>query len=287
MARIRSIKPEFPQSETMGRVSRDARLLFIQLWTIADDSGRSRGNSRVLASLLYPYDDDARDLLPRWLDELEDVGAIRRYLVDGDTYLEIRNWLKHQKIDKPSGPKFPGFDDGSPRPREPSAGDMDMEGKGREGIKEGIGPSLSAAPTAPDVPRGTVGQDIEAFAADLGTNPDDAQAVFDHWRDTWQHPKAALDEKRRKLIRARLRDYSAADLCRAITGYRNSPHHTGQNDRATVYDDIGLFLRDASHVDAGLRFADSPPRTDQSALTRKNVAAVADWRPPELRHGTG
>lgn len=36
MARIRTIKPEFPQSETMGRVSRDARLLFIQLWTVAE-----------------------------------------------------------------------------------------------------------------------------------------------------------------------------------------------------------------------------------------------------------
>lgn len=97
----------------MGKVSRDARLLFIQLWTIADDSGRARGHSRVLASLLYPYDDDARDLMPAWLDELDAVGAIRRYTVDGDTYLEICNWLKHQKIDKPSGPKCPGFDEGS------------------------------------------------------------------------------------------------------------------------------------------------------------------------------
>ncbi len=47
MARIRSIKPEFPQSESMGNVSRDARLTFIQLWTLADDSGRLRGSSRA------------------------------------------------------------------------------------------------------------------------------------------------------------------------------------------------------------------------------------------------
>lgn len=127
MARIRTIKPEFPQSETMGRLSRDARLLFIQIWTICDDLGRTRGNSRALASLLYPYDDDARDLLPGWLNELEDVGAIRLYLVDGDTYLEVCNWLKHQKIDKPSGPKCPGFDEGSPKPREPSQWDRDPD----------------------------------------------------------------------------------------------------------------------------------------------------------------
>ena len=41
MARIRTIKPEFPQSETIGKLSREARLLFIQLWTLADDEGMS------------------------------------------------------------------------------------------------------------------------------------------------------------------------------------------------------------------------------------------------------
>jgi hypothetical protein len=59
MARIRTIKPEFPQSESMGRISRDARLLFVQLWCICDDHGRTRAASRMLASLLFPYDDDA------------------------------------------------------------------------------------------------------------------------------------------------------------------------------------------------------------------------------------
>jgi hypothetical protein len=146
VARIRTIKPEFPQSETVGRVSRDARLLFIQLWTVADDSGRTRGNSRVLASLLYPYDDDARGLMDAWLNELEAVGAIRRYVVDGETFLDIPNWLKHQKIDRPSASKYPGFDEASrvfASPRELSP--PDLEGKGREGKGgEGSGQRASA-----------------------------------------------------------------------------------------------------------------------------------------------
>jgi hypothetical protein len=110
MARIRTIKPEFPQSETVGSLSRDARLLFIQLWTIADDDGRARGASRMLASLLYPYDDDAPALMEGWLDELERKGCIRRYS-NGSAYLEIINWLKHQKIDKPSPSRLPAFND--------------------------------------------------------------------------------------------------------------------------------------------------------------------------------
>ncbi len=111
--------------------------------------------------------------------------------------------------------------------------------------------------------------------------------VFNHWRITHGHAKATLDPKRRRVIQAALAGYAAEDLCRAITGYLHSPHHMGQNDRGTRYDDIELFLRDAKHIDAGLRFADSPPRTDQSALTRRNVAAVENWMPPELRGANG
>src|SRR5512139_970870 len=99
MSRIRTIKPELPQSETIGKLSRDSRLLFILLFTIADDAGRFRAASRMLASLLYPYDDDAPKLVGAWLDELERHGIIRRWIVEGATYGEIINWLKHQKID--------------------------------------------------------------------------------------------------------------------------------------------------------------------------------------------
>jgi hypothetical protein len=127
MARIRSIKPEFPQSETIGKLSRDARLLFIQLWTVVDDDGRSRAASRMLASLLYPYDDDAPKLIDGWLDELENEGCIRRYEVERARYLEVTNWQKHQKIDRPSASKLPAFDEGSPLPRECSRGlDADL-----------------------------------------------------------------------------------------------------------------------------------------------------------------
>jgi hypothetical protein len=142
MGRIRTIKPEFPQSESMGRVSREARLLFILLWTIADDSGRTRASSRMLASLLYPYDDDAKDLVPAWLDELEAEGCIRRYQVDGQSYLDIPNWLNHQKIDKPSKSKFPEFDESS-RVFDESSRILPVgrEGNGEEG--KGKGPDYS------------------------------------------------------------------------------------------------------------------------------------------------
>ena len=107
MARIRTIKPEFPQSESTGRLSRDARLLFIMLWTISDDVGRCRAASRMLASLLYPYDDDAPKEIGGWLEELERERCITRYVIDDTSYLQINNWLKHQKIDHPGQSKIP------------------------------------------------------------------------------------------------------------------------------------------------------------------------------------
>lgn len=127
MARIRTIKPELPQSQSIGRLSRDARLLFIQLFTIADDAGRTRAASRLLASLLYPYDDDAPSLIDAWLAELEAQNQIRRYVVDGSEYLEIVKWLDHQKIDRPSASRLPEYREGSQLPREASRGvDADL-----------------------------------------------------------------------------------------------------------------------------------------------------------------
>ncbi|MDP2322542.1 MAG: DUF1376 domain-containing protein [Gammaproteobacteria bacterium] len=123
----------------------------------------------------------------------------------------------------------------------------------------------------------------------VGLEPDRAavsaciERIFAHWKTVHGHPRAVLDDKRRKLIRDRLKTHDEATLCEAITGYLNSPHHMGQNDRNTVYDDIETILRSAKQIDAGLKFHAQPPRTDQSTLTRKNVAAVADWIPPEMR----
>lgn len=134
MARIRTIKPELPQSESLGRVSRDARLLFINLFTIADDAGRGRGSSRALARLLYPFDDGLDGHasttgadVERWLTELGREGCVRVYEFEGNTYFDLPKWLSHQKIDRPSKSRLPQFDETSrvvAKDREPSSGDL-------------------------------------------------------------------------------------------------------------------------------------------------------------------
>jgi len=95
------------------------------LWTLADDAGRLRGSSRMLASLLYPYDSDAPRMIQKWLTELVSENCIVQYQVEGQHYLQISNWLSHQKIDHPSPSKFPE----PPNLREDSRGFANDSGK--------------------------------------------------------------------------------------------------------------------------------------------------------------
>lgn len=105
--RIRTIKPEFCESESMGRVSHGARLLFLQLFTLVDDEGRARGNPKFLSGALYPYDGDVSGDVEKWLDELAAEGCIVRYEYERALYLAIRQWTKHQKINRPSASQLP------------------------------------------------------------------------------------------------------------------------------------------------------------------------------------
>ncbi len=75
-------------------------------------------------------------------------------------------------------------------------------------------------------------------------------AVFDYWRVTLNHPLAILDNKRSRVILARLKEgHSVEKLKLAVDGCKASPWHQGKNNRQTVYDDIELICRDAKHVE--------------------------------------
>jgi hypothetical protein len=202
MARIRTIKPELPQSETIGRLSRDARLLFVQLFTIADDAGRARAASRLLASLLYPYDEDAAGLIDGWLTELERNKAIRRYEVDGSQYLEIVKWLEHQKIDRPSASRLPAFVEGSSLPRESSRGvDADLGPVPR--TLDHIPPTAAGAEAPPDA-RDFFEEFWKEYPARDGDNPKlPAKIKFDALVKTGVDPELMIAGAKRYAAKAR------------------------------------------------------------------------------------
>lgn len=89
--------------------------------------------------------------------------------------------------------------------------------------------------------------------------PGPVERVFEAWRVATKQPRAKLDEKRRRLIKARLDEgHTEEDLRACVNGYAGSPWHQGANDRNQKYLGLGLLLRDSEHVEAGMALLSKP-----------------------------
>jgi hypothetical protein len=128
--------------------------------------------------------------------------------------------------------------------------------------RKSVTPALTTA--LPDQTR--LDQDQKKRNGNHAVVPTDVQTVFDHWRETHSHLSAKLDEKRQKVIRLALKAYSPEQLCTAISGYKNSPFHMGDNDRKTVYDSLALLLRDGDQIDKGIALANKRGGTYANAI---------------------
>jgi len=107
MARQRMVKPEFFDSESLAECSLGARLLFIGLWVMGDDYGNQKANLNRLRRRVFPYDDMTADEFLSMLAELESVGCIKGYEVDGERYINVPNFLTYQTVRKPSSTNVP------------------------------------------------------------------------------------------------------------------------------------------------------------------------------------
>lgn len=113
MARIRTVKPEFWTDETMAELPRDVRLLFLGLLNHVDDAGRCVDNERLIKAAVFPLDDDIdSSTVRRWLDDLSTTRRVVLYEAAGRRYLQVANFSKHQKIDRPKASTMPHPDDG-------------------------------------------------------------------------------------------------------------------------------------------------------------------------------
>ena len=97
IARSRNIKLCFFANDLLGECSPLARLLFIDLWTLADRGGRLEERPNRMRGELLPYDDKAD--VDALLAELSRSGFIVGYQVY-DQPLIAANFLKHQNPHK-------------------------------------------------------------------------------------------------------------------------------------------------------------------------------------------
>lgn len=105
MARIRTIKPEFWTDSFMVQLPPLLRLIYIALWTAADDYGYIRDEVERISMELMPREDpnDVDDAIQFFVVS----GRIEEYCdQDGNVFYRIHKWEDHQKIDHPTKSKI-------------------------------------------------------------------------------------------------------------------------------------------------------------------------------------
>jgi hypothetical protein len=91
--RSRNIKPGFFKNEELVKLPEAVRLLFIGLWCLADRKGRLEDRPARIKMEIYPCDQHDVSTM---LDQLQHHAFIMRYEVNGNRYIQIVNFEKHQ-----------------------------------------------------------------------------------------------------------------------------------------------------------------------------------------------
>jgi hypothetical protein len=190
MARIRTIKPEFWEDEKLGRLCDLDRLNFLGLISLADDEGRGRGSAEWLCHRLHPYSVNGHiKVMAQSLARLETINVVRLYEIDGQHFYQLRNFKRHQRINRPTESRLPSLPEPSvnthgiliePSPREGSLRESERNGSGAETIgSPGEGAASSAlAPAAPPKKGAELTEALRAKAKKaLGISPDQREAA--------------------------------------------------------------------------------------------------------------
>lgn len=110
MPRIRTVKPEFWEDEVVGLLPRDARLLFVATFNMADDEGLLRWTPAYIKASAFMYDDDLSvPDVAKLMQCLTDAGLLHPYIggVARQQMAVVVNFRKHQKINRPQKSKLP------------------------------------------------------------------------------------------------------------------------------------------------------------------------------------
>lgn len=246
MSRIRTIKPELPGDERVGKVSRDARLLWVMCFTLADDEGRFRAHPALLAGSCFPYDGLTPDEVTGWMNELVVAGLLDRYESDGQLYACIPNWSKHQRIDHPTPSKLPA----PPEVEILGLPEYDSEkiAKSSRGLaKDRASRASSPIPSIP-IPSIPGPRTPRSRARRAGSA--EVELVFEAWKEAvGKNGATKLTADRERKIKARLAEgFPVEDLLDAVRGVVKSAWHVEHSQT-----ELTLVLRDGTHLE---RFRD-------------------------------
>lgn len=108
MARRRMIDPGIWQSEDFSKLSSFSKLVFIGLFSLADDEGRGKAKAVFIKSSVFPYDDKLRVTdIETSLSEIAKHMSITFYTHNGNEYYALNSWTAFQRVDHPTPSKIP------------------------------------------------------------------------------------------------------------------------------------------------------------------------------------
>lgn len=123
MSRIRTIKPEWREDQKLARAGLAGRVLSVAVITLADDEGRGTWREPVMAAEVFGYEQESSRVLREALASLSGW-FLEVYAVRSETYFQILNWDRHQRVDKKTASRIPPVasrdDGGSGTPNTPT-----------------------------------------------------------------------------------------------------------------------------------------------------------------------
>lgn len=227
MARIRTIKPKFYDDVKIGRLSRDARYLYIALWVFADDVGVANGDTIWLKSKVFPYDQIQVQQFEKWMNELVTNGFICLLSYNGERFIYLPNFTRHQVVNRPN------YEDLN-IPKE-------LIDKEKERI---IKQSLNNHGTITDLSRNNHGlykeeEKEEEYIPPIVPQGDerehiDYNALMDIFNTMFKGKLpnvSVMTEKRRKAVKARCAEHGKQAVMTVFENVLSSSFLLGQNDK--------------------------------------------------------
>lgn len=212
MARTRDLKAQFFTDGALNKLSLPARFLFAALWCLADREGRLADVPDDIELFAFPRDHMDADAL---LNELS-PRFITRYEADGDRYIQVNNFARHQNI----------------HPREMASKIPPIPGEACQGVQlhgvSNLGEQLHGVSRqgmqSPPVTSGTSGTSVTSVPS--GTSGKENGGGGSNARADW-NPFGAAPETAPDTVEA----YLAANL---------TPLSAGNIDELTGFEDAGM-----------------------------------------------
>lgn len=260
--RIRTIKPEFYQSEALGRVPREDRLLAAALITWADDEGYFVSIPAVIAGSLFPFDEDGKVFVAEGLERLHAIGFA--VLFEGNVG-HLPGFQRNQRINRPSESRLKPkalvplqFSEPSVSPHGVLSEPSHTEGKGMEG-------------------KGTEGKGhVQSTCVEVRSEEHPLKAAWNDNRASAMPAWSSTGKTRRRHADARLREHSVEWWVAVVKRLAASDFASGRSGKWNAT--VDWLLGSPDNATKTLEGA-----YDNRAPTGPNLRApapVADWSQP-------